>query len=113
MNQDAWLLEKKSSAVTMSRHELFLFPDLMYAAGPGQYSFPAHLEVAGGRLVRENVKKRSIAAFPRLKPIHHGPLRVHLDLDTWGLTTKERELARFRGFLGRGCAASVQCPVRL
>ncbi len=92
-------LEKYSSAFTLSDMEVFIFPELLYAlvlanlrspriwtwrqdpwfAGIGRLSFGRQLQ--------------------RLKQYIMDHYRFNLDLETWGLTTKQRELARFRDFV--------------
>ena len=93
------LLEQRSSAVTLSDMEIFIFPELMYS------------------LVLANIMSPRIWRWrddPWFKGIHRMPphrrlQRVrqyimdhyvfNLDLDTWGMTTKSRELARFADFI--------------
>jgi hypothetical protein len=98
-DRPALQLEKYSSAVTLSDMEIFVFPELLFS------------------LVLANILSPRIWAWredpwfegiDRLKP-HRRVLRLkqyiidhyefNLDLDTWGLTTKAREVGRFREFL--------------
>ena len=101
MNHDAWLLEKKSSAVTLSDMELFLFPDLIYALVLANILSP---RIWGWREDAWFAKreKKVYRRISRLKQYIMDHYAFNLDLDTWGLTTQERELARFRGFLDEG-----------
>ncbi len=98
MNHDAWLLEKKSSAVTLSDMELFLFPDLMYALVLANILSPRIWKWREDAWFAKREKK-VYRRISRLKQYIMDHYTFNLDLDTWGLTTKERELARFRGFL--------------
>ncbi len=98
MNTDALSLEKKSCAVTLSDMELFLFPDLMYALVLANILSPRIWKW------REDVwfsrrEKKPYRRITRLKQYIMDHYAFNLDLDTWGLTTKERELARFHGNL--------------
>ena len=96
---DSRSLEKYSSAITLSDMEVFLFPDLIYA-----------LTLANimSALVRGWNHDPWFSSMDKLSP-YRRVLRVkqfimdrftfNLDLDTWGLTTKQRELARFSPFV--------------
>jgi hypothetical protein len=98
MNTDALTLEKKSCAVTLSDMELFLFPDLMYALVLANILSPRIWKWREDAWFSRREKKpyRRIARVKQYIMDHYA---FNLDLDTWGLTTKERELARFRGTL--------------
>ena len=92
-------LEKYSSAITLSDMEIFIFPELLYS-------------LVLANIMSENLWKWNDAPwfrdFPKLTP-YRRVLRLkqyiidhfsfNLDLDTWGLTTKEKELARFSSFI--------------
>jgi len=92
-------VEKYSSAVTLSDMEVFIFPELMYAL--------VLANVMSGRLwawkgdpwfskiAAQSEQKR----VQRLKQFIMDRFSFNLDLDTWGLTTKEREIARFSAFI--------------
>ncbi|NLT36282.1 MAG: hypothetical protein GXX83_10360 [Gaiellales bacterium] len=92
-------LERRSSAATLSDMEVFIFPELMYSLVLANIMSP--------RLWRWR-DDPWFADLPRLTP-YRRVLRLrqyimdhyafNLDLDTWGLTSKERELARFRGYV--------------
>lgn len=92
-------LERRSSAVTLSDMEVFIFPELMYSLVLANIMSP--------RLWRWR-DDPWFADLPRLTP-YRRVLRLrqyimdhyafNLDLDTWGLTSKERELARFRDYV--------------
>ena len=89
-------LERRSSAVTLSDMEVFIFPELMYSLvlanimSPRIWRWRDDPWFAG--LKRMNTYRR----IQRLKQYIIDHYVFNLDLDTWGLTTKQRELERFR-----------------
>ena len=91
--------EEKSSAVTLSDMEIFIFPELMYSLVLANILSPriwAWRDLAwfdGIRAMRP--KKR----LQRLRQHIMDNYTFNLDLETWGLTTQARELARFAPFL--------------
>ena len=92
-------LERKSSAVTLSDMEIFIFPELMYSLvlanimSPRLWFWRDDLWFANfGRL-------KPYQRISRLKQYIIDHYMFNLDLDTWGLTTKEHELVRFREFV--------------
>ena len=91
--------EEKSSAVTLSDMEIFIFPELMYSLVLANILSPRiwawrDLEWFDGiRAMRP--KKR----LQRLRQHIMDHYTFNLDLETWGLTTQERELKRFAPFL--------------
>ena len=91
-------LQKKSSALTMSDMELFVFPELMFALVLANIMSPRIWKWREDPwFVRR--EKKAYRRITRLKQYVIDHYAFNLDLDTWGLTTKERELARFRGHL--------------
>jgi hypothetical protein len=92
-------LERRSSAVTLSDMEVFLFPELMYSLvlanlmSPRIWRWRDDPWFAG--LKRMNTYRR----IQRLKQYIIDHYVFNLDLETWGLTTKPRELSRFGAFL--------------
>ena len=91
--------EEKSSAVTLSDMEIFVFPALMYslvlanALSPRLWAWRELDWFAGIREMRP--KKR----LQRLRQHIMDHYTFNLDLDTWGLTEQRRELKRFAPFL--------------
>ena len=91
--------EEKSAAATLSDMEIFIFPELMYSLVLANILSPRlwrwrELEwFAGIRDMRP--KKR----LQRLRQHVMDNYTFNLDLETWGLTTRSRELARFAPFL--------------
>lgn len=92
-------LEEKSAAATLSDMEIFIFPELMFALvlanimSPRLWKWRELDWFAGIRDMRP--KKR----LQRLRQHIMDNYTFNLDLDTWGLTTQQRELARFAPFL--------------
>ncbi len=98
-------LERKSSAVTLSDMEVFIFPELMYSL--------VLANIMSSRIWRWRHdpwfagldKMKPYRRITRLKQFIMDHYAFNLDLDTWGLTTKEREIARFRDFIDEGALA--------
>jgi hypothetical protein len=96
---DARDLERKSSAVTLSDMEVFIFPELMYALvlanimSPRIWEWRADPWFAG---VEQMTPYRRIV---RLKQYIMDHYAFNLDLDTWGLTDKQREIRRFQDYV--------------
>ena len=92
-------LEKYSSALTLSDMEIFIYPELLFGLvlanimSPKLWAWRADPWFAG---LHKMTPYRRIL---RLKQFIIDHYSFNLDLDTWGLTTKERELARFSGQL--------------
>ena len=92
-------LVRKSSAVTLSDMEMFIFPELIYSLvlanvlSPRIWRWREHPWFDG--LERMKPYRR----ITRLKQFIMDHYIFNLDLDTWGLTTKKRELARFSDFI--------------
>jgi hypothetical protein len=92
-------LEKYSSAFTLSDMEVFIFPELLYAL------VLANLRSPRIWAWRQDPWFASLDRLPfgrqlqRLKQYIMDHYRFNLDLETWGLTTKPRELARFQAFV--------------
>jgi len=91
--------EEKSSAATLSDMEIFVFPALMYSLvlanilSPRIWAWRELDWFAGVRSMRP--KKR----LQRLRQHIMDHYTFNLDLDTWGLTRQQDELARFTPFL--------------
>ena len=91
--------EEKSSAVTLSDMEIFIFPELMYSLVLANILSPRlwawrDLEWFDG--IRSMRPKRRLQ---RLRQHIMDNYTFNLDLETWGLTTQQRELKRFAPFL--------------
>src|SRR5450756_852173 len=89
-------LERKSSALTLSDMEIFVFPELVYSLllanlmSPCIWRWRADPWFAG---LETMTPYRRIV---RLKQYIMERYAFNLDLDTWGLTTKPTEIARFK-----------------
>lgn len=91
--------EEKSSAVTLSDMEIFIFPELMYSLVLANILSPRiwkwrDLEWFDG--IREMRPKKRLQ---RLRQHIMDNYVFNLDLDTWGLTKQQTELARFAPFM--------------
>ena len=99
INAESIPTEEKSSAVTLSDMEIFVFPELMYSLvlanilSPRLWAWRDLPWFDGIRTMRP--KKR----LQRLRQHIMDNYTFNLDLETWGLTTQKRELARFAPFL--------------
>ena len=92
-------LEERSSATTLSDMEIFIFPELMFSLVLANIMSPRlwkwrDLEWFDG--IRQMRPKKRLQ---RLRQHIMDNYTFNLDLDTWGLTTQQRELARFSPFL--------------
>ncbi|MDE7090308.1 MAG: hypothetical protein K2O53_01115, partial [Bacteroidales bacterium] len=92
-------LERLSSAYSLSDMEIFIFPDLMYALvianilSPELWAWKRDPWFA-------NIEKKSFNyKLNRIKQYIMDHFVFNLDLDTWGLTTKDTEIARFKDFV--------------
>jgi hypothetical protein len=89
-------LERKSSAVTLSDMEVFIFPELMYSLvlanimSPRIWKWREDPWFSG---IEEMTPYRRITRLKQYVMEHYA---FNLDLDTWGLTTKQTEVARFK-----------------
>ena len=92
-------LEKYSSAVSLSDMEIFVFPELLYSLvlanilSPKLWAWRDHEWFAGIEAMKPY--RRVL----RLQQFIIDQYEFNLDLDTWGLTTKDREIARFSPFM--------------
>ncbi len=92
-------LERKSSAVTLSDMEIFIFPQLMYGLLLANMMSPRIWRWREDPWFDGLEKMKPYRRITRLKQYIMDHYVFNLDLDTWGLTTKERELARFADFI--------------
>ena len=98
-------LEKYSSALTLSDMEIFIFPELLYALtlanilSPRLWAWRDHEWFA--KLDGMTPYRRIL----RLKQFIIDNYEFNLDLDTWGLTTQEREIERFRPWMDEATIA--------
>ncbi len=92
-------LELLSSAYTLSDMELFVFPELMYSIVIANIMSPVIWKWRDDPWF-ENIDDMPILKkIRRIKQFIMDNFVFNLDLDTWGLTTKEKEIARFESFI--------------
>lgn len=91
--------EKYSSAATLSDMEIFVFPELLYALVLANILSPRLWRWREDPWFAGIHKMTPYRRVLRLKQFIIDHYEFNLDLDTWGLTTKERELARFAPFI--------------
>ena len=93
---DKSTLEKYSSAVTLSDMEIFVFPELMYALVIANIMSPVIWRWREDGWFRDIGKKSFNYRINRIKQYIMDHYVFNLDLETWGLTDKEKEIGRFR-----------------
>jgi hypothetical protein len=98
-------LEKQSSAFTLSDMEIFIFPDLFYALVLANIMSPEIWEWRKNPWFKDIEKKSFSYKINRVKQYIMDHYTFNLDLETWGLTTKERELERFSEFISTDALA--------
>ncbi len=92
-------LEKYSSAVSLSDMEVFIFPDLIIALALANIMSPMIWSWREDPWFEGLEKLSPYRKVLRVKQFIIDRFAFNLDLDTWGLTTKEKELARFSSFV--------------
>ncbi|HPD45288.1 MAG TPA: hypothetical protein P5279_00715 [Anaerohalosphaeraceae bacterium] len=92
-------LEKYSSAITLSDMEVFVFPELMYSLLLANIMSPIIWKWRQEDCFRRLAKKDPYKKLMRLKQYIMDGYEFNLDLNTWGLTRQDRELARFARFI--------------
>jgi hypothetical protein len=98
--RDPKSVERYSSAVTLSDMELFIFPELLYALVLANIMSPRLWQWRSDPWFEGTGTQTLPRRVLRLKQYIMDRFFFNLDLDTWGLTTKEKELARFETFIG-------------
>ena len=98
-------LEMRSSAVTLSDMEVFIFPRLMYSLLLANLMSPRIWRWRDDPWFAGIEKMKPYRRISRVKQFIMDHYVFNLDLDTWGLTTKERELNRFRDFIAQDTLA--------
>jgi hypothetical protein len=95
---DKKVLEKYSSAFTLSDMEVFIFPELFYPLVLANIMSPVIWKWREDPWFKDIEKKSFTYRVNRIKQFIIQNYVFNLDLSTWGLTTKTREIARFRDF---------------
>ncbi len=92
-------LEKYSSAVTLSDMEVFVFPELMYSLVLANIISPVIWRWRQQDCFKKLEGKGAYKKLMRLKQFVIDEYEFNLDLETWGLTSKSKELKRFEEFV--------------
>lgn len=92
-------LEMYSSAVTLSDMEMFVFPELLYALVLANIMSPRLWRWREDPWFRRIGRLSPGRRIMRLKQYIMDNYDFNLDLETWGLTRKQRELERFRKWI--------------
>jgi hypothetical protein len=92
-------LEKYSSAISLSDMEIFVFPELLYSLVLANIMSPRIWEWKSHAWFRKLDSMKPYKKIQRLKQFIIDNYEFNLDLDTWGLTTKDSEVARFAPFM--------------
>ncbi|MBN2019666.1 MAG: hypothetical protein JW749_05515 [Sedimentisphaerales bacterium] len=92
-------LEKYSSAVTLSDMEVFVFPELFYALILANIMSPIVWKWRNLSCFKKLEGKDSYKKLLRLRQFIMDEYDFNLDLETWGLTSKAKELKRFEKFI--------------
>jgi hypothetical protein len=95
---DKKTLEKYSSAYTLSDMEIFIFPDLFYPLVLANIMSPVIWRWRDDLWFIDMPRKNFISRANRIKQYIIDNYIFNLDLETWGLTEKEKETARFSDF---------------
>ncbi|TFH36464.1 MAG: hypothetical protein E4G93_02060 [Dehalococcoidia bacterium] len=98
-------LEMRSSAVTLSDMEVFIFPRLMYGLLLANVMSPRLWSWREDPWFEGIDRMKPYRRISRLKQFIMDHYVFNLDLDTWGLTTKEQEIERFRDFIDKDTLA--------
>jgi hypothetical protein len=95
---DKKILEKFSSAFTLSDMEIFIFPELFYPLVLANIMSPLIWDWRDDPWFNNIEKKSFTYKTNRIKQFIIQNFVFNLDLSTWGLTTKSKEIERFRDF---------------
>ena len=97
--------EMLSSAFTLSDMEIFVFPELLYALVLANIMSSIVWEWRQDPWFKGIEKKSPMQRINRVKQFIIDKFVFNLDLETWGLTTKEKELERFKDYLSEDIIA--------
>ncbi|MCL2845411.1 MAG: hypothetical protein FWE23_08180 [Chitinivibrionia bacterium] len=98
-------LEKHSCAITLSDMEIFIFPEILYALVLANCMSSIIWEWKKDPWFSDLSSMNEHRKIQRVKQFIMDKFVFNLDLDTWGLTTKETEIARFSDFIDTGILA--------
>ncbi|MBW2184846.1 MAG: hypothetical protein JRG71_00160 [Deltaproteobacteria bacterium] len=88
-------LDKYSSAITLSDMEIFIYPDLLYSLVLANIMSPVVWSWRDDPWFAKMDKLNPYRRVLRLKQYIMDHYDFNLDLDSWGLTSKDTEIARF------------------
>ena len=92
-------MEEVSSAITLSDMEIFVFPSLLYPLVLANLMSPLIWKWRADPWFSNFPKLTPYRRILRLKQYIMDHYAFNLDLETWGLTTQAREMARFAPFI--------------
>ncbi len=92
-------LEKYSSAFTLSDMEIFIFPELLYALVLANIMSPEIWKWRDDKWFVGIDKMSPLKKVHRVKQYIMDHYSFNLDLETWGLTDKQKEINRFDAFI--------------
>ena len=90
----AYDLQRQSSAITLSDMEVFIFPELIYSLLLANLMSPRIWRWRDDPWFKNLARLKPARRLQRLKQFIMDHYAFNLDLNTWGLTTKAREIAR-------------------
>lgn len=99
VEKDKKSLEKYSSAVSLSDMEIFIFPELMFSLVLANIMSPVIWKWKDDPWFKNLDKMNQNKKIQRIKQYIMNNFDFNLDLDTWGFTTKEKEMKRFKEFI--------------
>jgi len=94
-------LEKHSCAITLSDMEIFIFPEILYALALANCMSSVVWEWKKDKWFEDLSSMNEHRKIQRVKQFIMDRFIFNLDLDTWGLTKKQTEIARFSEFIDR------------
>ena len=92
-------IEKYTSAITLSDMEVFVFPELTYSLILANIMSPIIWQWRELDCFKKLEGKGSYKKLMRLRQFIMDEYEFNLDLETWGLTSKAKELGRFEKFI--------------
>ena len=92
-------LEKYSSAITLSDMEVFVFPELAHSLVLANIMSPVIWQWRELDCFKKLEGKPPYKKLMRLRQFIMDEYEFNLDLETWGLTSKTKELKRFEKFI--------------
>ncbi|HUW19688.1 MAG TPA: hypothetical protein VMW16_10335 [Sedimentisphaerales bacterium] len=96
---DSRQLEKYTSAITLSDMEVFVFPELMCSLVLANIMSPIIWRWRQLDCFKKLQGKNSYKKLMRLRQFIMDEYEFNLDLETWGLTGKDKELKRFEAWV--------------